>query len=106
METLSYLSIGEGLRTFRDLRSVPEAGRLRELVENHRRACTQVLFLSKEELEFFDLLEIVTGWLVPSTGQKIPVQSAWYLPRQTIPLAENRFLQAGNGAENTKEKSR
>jgi hypothetical protein len=35
----------------------------------------------------------VTGWLVPSAGQK------------TL-LAENRFLQAGKGAENTKEKSR
>jgi len=35
----------------------------------------------------------VTGWLVPSGGQ-------------TIPLAENRFLRAGKGAENTKEKSR
>ncbi len=81
MEKLSYLCIREGLRTFRDLRSVPEAGRLREQVENHRRPCKQVLFLSKAELEFFDLLEIVTGlagtfhwsedpstaWLVSST---------------------------------------
>jgi hypothetical protein len=33
-----------------------------------------------------------TAWLVP--------------PTQKIPLAENRFLQAGKGAENTKEKSR
>jgi hypothetical protein len=33
-----------------------------------------------------------TAWVVPST--------------QKIPLAENRFLQAGKGAENTKEKSR
>ncbi len=29
-----------------------------------------------------------------------------YLPRQKIPLAENRFLQATKGAENTKEVSR
>jgi len=85
---------------------VPEAGRLREQVENHRRACTQVLFLSKAELEFFHFLEMVKGWLVPSTGQKIPVQPGWYLPPQTIPLAENSFLQASNGPENTKEKSR
>jgi hypothetical protein len=28
----------------------------------------------------------------------------WYLPPQKIRLAENRFLQAGKGAENTKEK--
>jgi hypothetical protein len=37
----------------------------------------------------------VTGWLVPSAGQKIPVQPGWYPPPQNIPLAENRFLQAG-----------
>jgi len=43
---------------------------------------------------------------VPSAGQKIPVESRWYHPLQKIPLAENRFLQAGKGAENTKEKSR
>ncbi len=46
----------------------------------------------------------MTGWLVPSAGLKIPVQPDWCLPRQKVPLAENRFLQAGNGAENTKEK--
>jgi hypothetical protein len=48
----------------------------------------------------------VIGWLVPSAGQKIPVQPGWYLPPQKIPLAENRFLEVGKGAENTKEKSR
>jgi hypothetical protein len=49
----------------------------------------------------------VTVWLVPSAGQKIPVEPGWYLPPHKIPLAENRFLlHAGNGAENTKEKSR
>jgi len=48
----------------------------------------------------------VTGWLVPSTGQKNPAQPDWYLKSQKIPLAENRFLQASKGAENTKEKSR
>ncbi len=57
---------------------MPEAGRPREQVENHGRACTQFLFLRKAEL---------TGW---------------YLPPQKIPLAENRFLQASEGAENTK----
>jgi len=46
----------------------------------------------------------VTGWLVPSAGQKIPVQPGWYLPPQKTPLAKNRFLQAGKGAENTKGK--
>jgi len=87
--------IGEGpeYRPFSDLRSVPEAGRPREPVETHGRAFTQVLFLRNVELGFFHFLEIVTGWLVPSAGQKIPVQHGWYLPPQKIPLAENRFLQ-------------
>jgi hypothetical protein len=40
--------IGEGpeYRPFHDLRSVPKADRSREQVENHGRACTQVLFLT------------------------------------------------------------
>jgi len=89
--------IGQGpeYRPFSDLRSVPQAG-----------ACTQVLFLRKVELGFLHFLEIVTSWLVPSAGQKISVQPGWYLPLQKIPLAEDRFLQTGKGAENTKEKSR
>jgi len=37
----------------------------------------------------------VTGWLVPSVGQNIPVQPGLYLPLQKILLAENRFLQGG-----------
>jgi hypothetical protein len=81
---------------------MPEAGRPREQVENHGRACTQVLFQRKAKLEFFHFLEIVTGSLVPSAGQKISVQPSWYLPPQKIPLAENRFLQASEGVENTK----
>ncbi len=76
----------------------PKAGRPREQVENHGRACTQVLFLCKAELGFFHFLETVTGWLVPSAGQKIPVQPGWYLPLHNILLAENRFLQAGKGS--------
>jgi hypothetical protein len=47
----------------------------------------------KQGWVFFAFWEIVTGWLVLSTGQKIL-------------LAEIRFLQVGKGAENTKEKSR
>jgi hypothetical protein len=84
------------------------------------RACTQVLFLRKAKLGFFHCLENSdrlastfrwsedpsTAWLVPSTGQKIPVQPSWYLRPQKIPLAENRFLQTGQGAENIREKSR
>jgi len=48
----------------------------------------------------------VAGWPVPSAGQKIPLQPGWYLPPQKIPVVENRFLLAGKGAENTKEKFR
>jgi hypothetical protein len=44
--------------------------------------------------------------LVPSAGQKISVQPGWYLLPQKIPLAENRFLQAGKGAENIKQESK
>jgi hypothetical protein len=95
--------IGEGskYKPLHDLRSMPEAGRSMEQVENHGRACTKVLFLYKAELRFFRILEIVTSWLV--------VRSQYSLAgtfTQKIPLAENRFLQAGKGAENTKEKSR
>jgi hypothetical protein len=35
----------------------------------------------------------VTGW-----------EPGWYLPLQKILLAENKLLQAGKGAENSKEK--
>jgi hypothetical protein len=80
-------------RPFRDLRSMPDAG-------------TQVLFLRKAQLGFFHFLEIVTCWLLLSASQKIPVQPGGYLPPHKIPHAENRFLWAGKGAENTKEKSR
>ncbi len=44
--------------------------------------------------------------MVVSIQEKVPVEPGWYLPLQMIPLAENMFLQAGKGAENTKEKSR
>jgi hypothetical protein len=48
----------------------------------------------------------MTGWLVPSTVQKIPVQRGWYLPLQRILLVRNKFLQVGKRIKNTKEKSR
>jgi hypothetical protein len=51
---------GPKYRPFRDLRSMPKVGRPPEQVENHGRACTQVLFLRKAELGFFHFLEIVT----------------------------------------------
>ncbi len=106
MEGTLYIGEGPEFTPFHDLRSVSKAGRLREQVQNHGRACTQVFFLGKALLGFFHFLEKVIGWLVPSAGQKIPVQPGRYLPPQKIPLAENRFLQVGKGAENTKEKSR
>jgi hypothetical protein len=77
----------------------------REHVKKQGRTCTQVLFPPKAELGFFHFLEIVTGWLVPSVGQKLPVPPGWYLPLRKIPLAENRFLHADKEADNTKEKS-
>jgi hypothetical protein len=47
----------------------------------------------------------LTGWPVPSAGQKNRLQPGGSLQPQKIPLAEKRFFQAGKGAENTKEKS-
>jgi hypothetical protein len=80
----------------------------RAQISNQRRVCTQVLFLHKAaELGFFHFLEIVTG-LVGScylpARQKIPVQPGRYLPPHKIPLAGNKFLQAGKRTENTKDK--
>jgi hypothetical protein len=100
------LCIGLEYRPFRDLRSLPEASRPKERVSNHGRACTHVLFLLKAELGFFsrfgnsDRLAGTFRWAEdPST--------AWLLPSpQKLPLAENKFLQASKGDENTKEKSR
>jgi len=37
---------------------------------------------------------------------RLPVEPCWHLPPQMIPLAEDRFLQAGSGADSTKEKCR
>jgi hypothetical protein len=77
--TIRLICIGEGptegpeYRPFCDLRSVPETGRPRDQVENQRRAYTQVLFLCKAELGLFHCFKILTGSLVPSAGQKIPV---------------------------------
>jgi hypothetical protein len=41
---------------------VPEDGRPREQVQNHRRACPQVLFLRKAELGFFQFFRN-NNWL-------------------------------------------
>ncbi len=86
--------IGEGpeYRPFSDLRSVPEGGLAKGAGRNSRKDMYSSL-LRKVALGFFHFLEIVTCWLVPSAGQKIPVQHDWYLPPQKIPLAENIFLQ-------------
>jgi len=71
--------IGEGpeYRPFLDLRSVPEAGRPREQVGNHRRACTQVPF---PELGFFHFSEIVTTWLVPTFPWSEDPSTTWLVP--------------------------
>jgi hypothetical protein len=55
--------MGEGPQytPFCDLRSVPEASRLREQVDNRGRGCIQFFFLSIAELGFFHFLEIVKG---------------------------------------------
>jgi hypothetical protein len=63
----------------------------------------------KQSWDFFHFLEIVTGWLVPSASWSEDPSTAWLVPStaEGPALAENRFLlQAGKGAENTKEKSR
>jgi hypothetical protein len=75
--------MGEGprYRPFRDLRSVPEAGRPREQVENRGRACAEGPFPTESRAGIFSLF------------------------RNSDRLAENTFLQADKGAENTKEKS-
>jgi len=50
----------------------------------------------------------VTGWLVLSASQKSSVHSlaGTFHRIRSIRPAENRFLQAGKGAENTKEEFR
>jgi hypothetical protein len=78
---------------FHDLRSVPESYRSREHVENNGRACTQVLFISKAELGFFHFLR--------NSGRL-----AGTFHRSRSRLLKRGFFRAGDGAENTKEKSR
>jgi len=43
--------------------------RSRAQISNHGRPSTQALLLLKAQLQFFHSLEIVTGWLVPSTQE-------------------------------------
>jgi len=47
----------------------------------------------------------VTGWLVPSTSQKIPYSLASTFHCRRAPFLKTGFF-AGKGAENTTEKSR
>jgi hypothetical protein len=49
----------------------------------------------------------VTGWAGTFHWSEDP-STAWLVPSTTedLALVENRFLEAGKGAENTKEKSR
>ncbi len=73
-----------------DFRPVPRAH-----ISNRRRALSQALLLCKAELGFFHILEIVTGWLVPSAGQKIPLQPGWLVPSTTEDPA--RWKQVSSG---------
>jgi hypothetical protein len=67
-------------------------------VENHGRVCTQVLFLRKEELGFFSLSRNSDR----QAGVPSQYKPGWYIPPQKTPFAENRFLQAGKGAEKSR----
>jgi hypothetical protein len=90
--------MGEGPqhRPFCDLRYVPEASRLREQVDNGGRACIQVLLLSRAELGFFHFLEIVKGWLVPSTiSEKKPVRRSQYSLADTFDCRRSCLLKTG-----------
>jgi hypothetical protein len=83
---------GPEYRPFHDLRSGPEAGRPREQVEHHWRACTQVLFLLKAELRFFHFSTIVTGWLIPSTVRTSQYNLAGTFHRRRSRLAKTGFF--------------
>ncbi len=103
------LCIGEGpeYRPFCNFRSVP-----RRVCRRNRLKIAEGLywgpFLKYSRAGIFSLFrnsDRLAGtfhWSKESST----VEPGWYLPPRKIPLAENRFLQAGNGAENTKEKSR
>jgi len=101
------LCTGEGLeyRPFHDLRSVPEAGTLREQVENQGRACcSQVLYLCKAELGFYHFLDLVTGLVGTFSWSEDP-STAWLVPSRRSHLLGTCFFREVKGAENTKEKS-
>ncbi len=106
LTTLNFVllkTLGRIFVTHGGIRFISACAMVFGIFKYRRRACSHALFLRKAERRFLHFLEIVTSWLVSSVGQKIPVQLGWYLPLQKVLLAENRFLQAGKGAENTKE---
>jgi hypothetical protein len=85
----------------------------REQVKNHGRACTQstegpvlsprkglysVLFLRKAELGIFSLFKNSDKLAGTFHWSGYPSTASSYFPPQKIPLAENRFLQVGNGS--------
>jgi hypothetical protein len=63
-------------------------------------------FLRKAELGFFHFLEIVTGWLVSSPGQK-DGSAGWLVPStaEDLALLKTGFFRQGKAAKNTNEKS-
>jgi hypothetical protein len=108
-----------------NLRTVPEADKPREQVENRGRACTQVLcrgnrskiveghvlrsftFVKQSgDFSLFRNSDRMAGTFRWSEDPSTEYSPGLYLPPQKIPLAETRFLQASKVAENTKEKSR
>jgi hypothetical protein len=107
-----FYVIGEGpeYKPFCDLRSVPEAGRLREQVEIHGRASTHCSgpFPTESRPGVFSLFrnsDRLAGSIFPwSKGWQCRLAGTFH--RRRSRFAENRFLQAGKAAENTNEKSR
>jgi hypothetical protein len=81
---ITATNVGRWVKLRATLRSVPQ-GNMLKITERHVLRSFSYL---KESWDFFHFLEIVTDWLVPSAGQKIPVQPGWYLPPLKNPLVE------------------
>jgi len=102
---VGFLRIGERpeYRPFCDWRSVPEAS---PSGQKSRKGLYTCPFPTQSRAGIFSLFRNSDRLTGTFHWSEIPVQPCWYLPLQKIPLAENRFLQAGKGAENTKENPR
>jgi hypothetical protein len=100
---MKILCIGEGpeYRPFHDLRSVPKTGKGLYSGPFPRESRAGIFSLFRNS----DRLVGTFSWFRRSE-YSLGGKPGWYLPPQKIPIVENRFLQAGKGAGNTKEKSR